>query len=252
MRLYGLIGFPLSHSFSKKYFTTKFENEGLRQYAYNNYPIPIIDDLNKILVLPGLEGLNVTIPYKEQVIPFLHHTSEIVKKINACNCIRIIDGKLFGLNTDVTGFEKVLEEKLNPEVHKQALILGTGGSAKAIRYVLEKKGIKYSNVSRKPSVDSFSYEQLTKEVFQSHQLIINATPLGMFPNIIEAPPIPYKFLSKNHLLVDLIYNPEKTLFLKKGEEQGALIQNGYEMLVSQAEESWNIWQKEEKELMSSF
>lgn len=247
MRLYGLIGFPLSHSFSKKYFSEKFEQEGLEQFAYENFPIPVIDDLNKIISLPGLAGFNVTIPYKEEIIPFLHKSSAIVKKIGACNCIKIVDGKLFGYNTDVIGFEKTLTQKLNSEVHKQALILGTGGSAKAVKYVLEKKGISFKNVSRKPSADNLSYEQVTEEVILSHQLIINTTPLGLFPNIVEAPEIPYQFLTKDHFLFDLIYNPEKTLFLKKGEERGTVIQNGSEMLIHQADESWKIWNSEKED-----
>ncbi len=241
MRLYGLIGFPLSHSFSKKYFNQKFEKEGIQQCVYENFSIPVIDDFNKIISLPGLAGLNVTIPYKEQVIPFLHEASDIVKKIKACNCIKIKDGKLFGYNTDVPGFENSLNLKLNPEIHKKALILGTGGSAKAVKYVLEKKGISFKNVSRKPSADSFSYEQVTEDVIREFQLIINTTPLGLYPNVVEAPPIPYRFITKNNFLFDLIYNPAKTLFLTKGEEQGALIENGLTMLVNQAEENWKIW-----------
>ena len=241
MKLYGLIGFPLSHSFSKKYFTEKFEQEGMQQCVYENFPIPVMSELNKIIPLPGLSGLNVTIPYKEQVIPYLHRASALVQKIKACNCIKIVDGKLYGYNTDIAGFENSLSSKLNTAVHKLALILGTGGSAKAVKYVLEKKGISFKNVSRKPSADSLSYEQVTEEVILDHQLIINTTPLGLFPNIVEAPPIPYQFITKDHFLFDLIYNPDKTLFLKKGEEQGALIQNGYEMLMMQAEENWKIW-----------
>ena len=244
MRLFGLIGYPLSHSFSKKYFTEKFEKEGLRDCTYENFPIPIIDDLKKVLALPGLQGLNVTIPYKEQVIPFLHQSSDIVKKINACNCIKIADGKLYGFNTDVAGFENSLKGKLNPAIHQQALILGTGGSSKAVKYVLEKMGIKFKMVSRKPSAGRLSYEQINKEIIHTHRLLINTTPLGMFPNVIEAPPLPYQFLTREHFLFDLIYNPEKTLFLKKGEEQGASIQNGYEMLVLQSDENWKIWNKE--------
>jgi shikimate dehydrogenase len=241
MRLFGLIGYPLSHSFSKKYFTEKFEKEGLKDCAYENFPIPNIVELKSILALPGLQGLNVTIPYKEQVIPFLYQSSKVVKKINACNCIKISDGELYGFNTDVAGFENSLTGKLNPAIHQQALILGTGGSSKAVKYVLEKKGIKFTIVSRKPAAGSLSYEQITKEIILKDKLIINTTPLGMFPNVVEAPPLPYQFLTPDHFLFDLIYNPEKTLFLKKGEEQGAQIQNGYEMLVMQAEASWKIW-----------
>ena len=245
MRLFGLIGYPLSHSFSKKYFTEKFEREGLDNCVYENFPIPDISELKKILALPGLEGINVTIPYKEEVIPYLNQTSDIVKKINACNCIKIKGGKLYGYNTDVAGFETSFKDKLNPSVHQLALILGTGGSSKAVKYALGKMGIEFKIVSRKPAAGAFSYEQVTKEIIQTHKLIINTTPLGMFPNVVEAPPLPYEFLSSEHFLFDLIYNPGKTLFLKKGEERGAKIQNGYEMLVLQAEENWKIWNKED-------
>ena len=241
MRRFGLIGFPLSHSFSKKYFTEKFEKEKLVDCTYENFPLTSIEELKMVLSLPGLEGLNVTIPYKEQVLSLLDYSSEVVKKIKACNCIKIKEGKLSGYNTDVTGFEKSLKNKLNQATHKNALILGTGGSAKAVIYVLENMGIKFKSVSRKPSAQSLSYEQLTKEIILEHKLIINTTPLGLFPNIIEAPPIPYQFLTPGHFLFDLIYNPPKTLFLKKGEEMGTVIQNGYDMLVLQAEENWKIW-----------
>lgn len=246
MRLFGLIGFPLSHSFSKKYFTEKFEREGLANCRYENFAIPSIDELRKILATPGLEGLNVTIPYKEKVIPFLHYTSQVVKKIKACNCIKIKNGKLYGYNTDIAGFERSLKNNWNPFLHSHALILGTGGSAKAVRYVLDKYDIKYKKVSRKPSADSYSYEQLTKSIIAKYKLIINTTPLGMFPNVVEAPPIPYEFLTEEHFLFDLIYNPAKTLFLKKGEEQGAFIQNGYDMLVQQAEVNWSVWNNDEE------
>lgn len=244
MRLFGLIGYPLSHSFSKKYFTEKFERERRTDCLYENFPIPAIDDLRKILAIPGLSGLNVTIPYKEQVIPFLHQASAVVKKIKACNCIKIKDGQLYGHNTDVTGFENSLRDKLNPNAHRRALILGTGGSSKAVKFVLNKMGIEFQVVSRKPAAGSLSYEQVTQEIIHEYKLIINTTPLGMFPNVVEAPPLPYQFITSGHFLFDLIYNPEKTLFLKKGEEQGALIQNGYQMLIYQAEESWKIWNQE--------
>ncbi len=245
MRLFGLIGYPLSHSFSKKYFTEKFEKEGWRDCVYENFPIASIDELKKILAQPGLEGLNVTIPYKEKVISFLHQPSPVVKKIKACNCIKIQNGKLYGYNTDIAGFEKSLKKNWNPFLQSHALILGTGGSAKAVKYVFDKFDIKYKYVSRKPSADSFSYEQLTKAIIAKYKLIVNTTPLGMFPNIVEAPPIPYEFLTSEHFLFDLIYNPAKTLFLKKGEEYGAFIQNGYDMLVEQAEVNWEIWNKDE-------
>jgi len=241
MKLYGLIGYPLTHSFSKKYFTEKFEKEARPDCTYENFPIDDIGELKKILLLPGLQGLNVTIPYKEQVISYLNVSSVVVKKIRACNCIRIKEGKLVGYNTDIFGFEQSLKIKWNPFIQEYALVLGSGGSAKAVKYVLEKLGVGFKTVSRKPSAGNYSYEQLNKEIINRHKLIINTTPLGMFPNMVEAPPIPYEFLSPEHFLFDLIYNPEKTLFLKKGEERGALIQNGYDMLVIQAEMNWKIW-----------
>lgn len=252
MRLFGLIGYPLSHSFSKKYFTEKFEKECIIDCAYENFPIPDIDELKTVLALPGLQGFNVTIPFKEQIIPFLHYKSEIVKKINACNCIKILDGKLYGFNTDVFGFEKTLLKKSDPVIHRHALVLGTGGSSKAVKFVLGKLKISFTEVSRKPAAGCLSYEQVTKEVIQENQLIINTTPLGMFPNVIEAPSLPYNLLTPDHLLVDLIYNPEKTMFLKMGEDSGAQIQNGLEMLVLQAEKSWEIWNHHPEMLTGDF
>lgn len=242
MRLFGLIGYPLGHSFSKKYFTEKFEKEGMVNYLYENFPLTDIEQLAALLEkYPDMEGLNVTIPYKELVLSYLDDSTPEVQQIRACNCIRIRGGKLTGYNTDIIGFEKSLLKGINPALHKMALILGTGGSAKAIKYVLEKKGIAFNYVSRKPGSGIFSYEQLTENIIKTHTLIINTTPLGMFPKVVEAPPIPYQYLGKDHFLFDLIYNPEKTLFLKKGETSGASIKNGYDMLLFQAEENWKIW-----------
>lgn len=241
MRRFGLIGYPLSHSFSRKYFTEKFERENLSDCRYDNFPIPSIEHLAGVLKeYPELCGLNVTIPYKENVLSYLQEKSPLVRKIKACNCIHIVNGKLIGHNTDAPAFERSLREKLQP-YHQKALILGTGGAAKAVEYSLRQLNIDYRYVSRKPSARSFSYEQLTEKLMQDYLLIINTTPLGMSPNIIEAPQIPYHALGSRHYLFDLIYNPEKTLFLQKGEESGAVIKNGHEMLVFQAEESWRIW-----------
>ena len=241
MRLFALIGYPLTHSFSKKYFTEKFEKEGLKDCRYEHFSIDDISKLKTVLEEnPDLCGLNVTIPYKEQVLSFLNEKNELVKQIKACNCISIKKGKLKGYNTDVLGFEQSLQEKLKPQ-HKKALILGTGGAAKAVEFVLDKHNIAYKYVSRKPSSKNYSYEQLTPSIIKSHTLIINTTPLGMYPAVTEAPPIPYESLTSDHYLFDLIYNPEVTLFLRKGQEKGAAIKNGYQMLVIQAEESWKIW-----------
>ena len=241
MKQFGLIGYPLAHSFSQNFFTKKFEKENLPDCRYDTFSLPSIDDLENIIKTnPELRGLNVTIPYKEQVLSFLYEKSALVKKIKACNCIKIKNGKLIGHNTDAPAFEQSLKEKLKPH-HTKALILGTGGAAKAVEYSLRQLNILYKYVSRKPSAKSFSYEQLTNEVMKEYSLIINTSPLGMHPNIVEAPQIPYHALTPEHYLFDLIYNPDKTLFLQKGEEQGAAIKNGYEMLVLQAEESWRIW-----------
>lgn len=241
MRLFGLIGYPLTHSFSKKYFSEKFEKEGIQDCRYELFSIPAIDDLKEILRSnPQLSGLNVTIPYKEKVLPFLDESDETVKKIKACNCIQVRHGRLKGFNTDVTGFERSLKELLQP-YHTKALVLGTGGAAKAVEFALKKTGIAYHHVSRRPSVHNYSYEQLTPQVMNEHLLIINTTPLGTYPAINEAPPLPYEQLTTRHYLFDLVYNPAKSLFLQKGEENGARIKNGYDMLVIQAEESWRIW-----------
>jgi shikimate dehydrogenase len=241
MRLFGLIGYPLSHSFSKKYFTEKFEQEGLSNCRYENFPIASIDELKKVFENnPDLEGLNVTIPYKEQVLPFLYESSEAVKHVGACNCIKVISGKLYGFNTDVIGFEETINAKLLPH-HKKALVLGSGGASKAIQFVLRKKGIEFLVISRSMNPLFIPYEKVTPDLIQEYPLIINTTPLGMQPHTDTYPSIPYSALTTQHYLYDLIYNPAKTLFLQKGEERGAAIQNGADMLVIQAEESWNIW-----------
>jgi shikimate dehydrogenase len=241
MRLFGLIGYPLSHSFSKKYFTEKFEKQKLVDCRYENFSIASIENLPEVLKQnPELMGLNVTIPYKEQVIPYLYEASDAVKKIGACNCIKIQEGKLYGFNTDVIGVEKSIISSTKPE-GKQALILGTGGAAKAVAFVLEKLGITYRFVSRKASENVYGYKDLTDSIIASNFVIINTTPLGMYPAVNEAPPINYNAVTNNHFLFDLIYNPEKTMFLEQGEKRGAAIKNGYEMLLLQAEESWKIW-----------
>ena len=241
MRQFGLIGYPLSHSFSKKYFTEKFEKEGWTDCAYENFPLSAIDQLPALLKeYPQLEGINVTIPYKEQVITFLSKQSPVVDKIKACNCIKIQGKELAGHNTDVTGFELSLLPRLATH-HKHALILGTGGAAKAVEYVLLKLGIASKYVSRRASPGTLNYESIDDELMQSHTLIINTTPLGMYPDTKSCPPIPYSLISSRHYLFDLVYNPAKTLFLENGERYGATISNGSDMLQIQAEESWNIW-----------
>ena len=242
MRKYGLIGYPLTHSFSQRFFSEKFEREGVSGAMYSNFSLAGIDELSAILADPELRGLNVTIPYKEQVISFLHGQSPVVAEIGACNCIRIEGGKLIGHNTDVVGFEQSLARKLGDH-HRQALVLGTGGAAKAVEYVLRKLGIFYRLVTRRPRPDTgdMGYEQVDAAVLAEHTLVINTTPVGMYPKVEEMPPLPYDALTPRHYLFDLIYNPARTMFLQQGEERGAVVENGYDMLILQAEESWRIW-----------
>lgn len=241
MPCFGLLGYPLSHSFSQKYFTEKFARLGLTDYVYENFSLPDIAELKNILESrKDLLGFNITIPYKKQIMDFLQETSPVVADIGACNCVRILDGKLIGYNTDVVGFEASLSPFLKP-YHTRALILGTGGASVAVEYVLRKKGIGYANVSRTSSTKGITYGDITKEVMAAHLLIINTTPLGMYPNVANAPDIPYQFLDSRHHLYDLIYNPVETVFLANGRKHGATVQNGQEMLVLQAEESWRIW-----------
>lgn len=241
MKKYGLIGYPLTHSFSKKYFSEKFNRELISNVTYELFPIENIGLLLDLLnAEPMLHGLNVTIPYKQEVMQFLDVLSPVVKEINACNCIKIVEGKLIGFNTDVIGFEKSLKKKLKIH-HNQAIILGTGGAAKAVEYVLRKNGISYLQVSRNKSETAISYEELTPEIISTHNLIVNTTPLGMYPAIDDAPAIPYGAISSSHYLFDLVYNPAETVFLKKGRIHGADTENGADMLVDQAEASWEIW-----------
>ena len=241
MRKFGLIGFPLSHSFSRNYFTNKFAAEGIRDCEYHLFPLKSINELPQLISEnPTLCGLNVTIPYKESVLPFLHSVSPAVKQIGACNCIKITKGQLEGYNTDVVGFEESIKPFLKPEIRK-ALILGTGGAAKAVAWVLKKLSIDYQYVSRKSGEGILSYNDISSKVLKEIPLIINTTPLGMQPNIFNKPSLPYGAIAPGHLCYDLIYNPEKTSFLAACEAEGAVIKNGLEMLEIQAEESWRIW-----------
>jgi len=241
MRKYGLIGYSLSHSFSKKYFTTKFEKEGIPDAVYELFPISTIEELPGLLRSNSdLLGLNVTIPYKEKLFPFLSTCNSIVQTTRACNCIRIENGKLNGFNTDVIGFEKSLLKKLKP-IHGRALVLGTGGAAKAVEFVLRKLGITYQSVSRKKSDHTITYSDIDPKSLGQHLLVINTTPVGMYPAVDQSPQLPYEAVTADHFFFDLVYNPEKTLFLQNAEKKGAEIENGLEMLVIQAEESWKIW-----------
>lgn len=242
MKTYGIIGFPLTHSFSQKYFTEKFQREGITDARYEVYPIGAVHEIHDLIKEdPGLQGLNVTIPYKQSVLPQLDDLSNLPGGLNACNCIRIHNGKTIGYNTDVTGFELSVLPHLKKQ-HIAALVLGNGGAAEAVRSVLKKLQIPFTTVGRKRGEGaSLTYSEVDPSVIEANKLIINTTPLGTFPNIHECPDIPYRYLTPEHLLYDLVYNPAKTLFLQKGELQGAAVKNGYEMLVLQAEESWKIW-----------
>lgn len=245
MKIYGLIGFPLTHSFSQKYFEQKFNTEKITGCVYQCFSIASITELKDILYEnPDLCGLNVTIPYKQAVLQQLTSCRDIPNGLNACNCIKVKAGKTFGYNTDIIGFEKSLLPHLK-QTHKKALILGNGGAAEAIKFVLTKLGMPYKVVSRKPHRDALlTYANLDEVTMNEHQLIVNTTPVGTFPNIHECPDIPYQFLRSDHFLYDLVYNPDETLFLKKGASMGTATKNGYEMLVLQAEESWRIWNED--------
>ena len=241
MRRFGLIGKTLKHSFSKTYFTEKFRDEGIQNCLYESFELSSIDEFPGLVSrYPDLEGLNVTIPYKEAVLPFLDERNEVVQAIEACNCIKISRGKLLGFNTDVAGFRNSLQPRLKPH-HKKALILGSGGAAKAVKYALQQLAVECLVVSRRKEAGDLGYEDVDDEVLNDYTLLINTTPLGMYPNTNDDPPIRYEYVTSRHFLFDLIYNPAKTRFLERGEKQGAQIANGYEMLLLQAEESWRIW-----------
>jgi shikimate dehydrogenase len=241
---FGLIGKDISYSFSKKYFTEKFAQDLYEDCSYENFDILNIEDFPSILNNnPNLKGLNVTIPYKESIIPYLDTVSEKAFQIGAVNVIRFTKkGNLKGYNSDWFGFKKSLEPLLQAH-HKKALILGTGGAAKAVAFALEQLGITYSFVSREANPNTIDYSLINATTFDNHQIIINCTPVGTSPNTKEFPPIPYTYFSNQHIAFDLIYNPEETEFLKKAKKQGAIIKNGYEMLVYQAEKAWKIWNK---------
>ena len=278
MTTYGLIGYPLGHSFSRKFFTEKFEKEGI-DAQYLNFEIPSIEEFPEIIKNnPELRGLNVTIPYKQQVMQYLDDISEEAKAIGAVNVVRIerpspqpspimgretmrnagnkpdglpikgdmsegLRGSLIGYNSDVIGFVESIHPLLKAH-HKKALILGTGGASKAIRYGLEKKlGMKTLFVSRSAREGMITYEEVTAEVLKEYEVIVNCSPVGMYPHVDECPALPYEAMNENNLLYDLVYNPLETLFMKKGAEQGATVKNGLEMLHLQAIASWKFWEK---------
>lgn len=243
-RIFGLVGRNIGHSFSKKYFTEKFSAAGAEHNVYQNFDLENIALFPDIIRdNPGLVGLNVTIPYKQAIIPFLDKMSANATQIGAVNTIRITKkGKLKGYNTDWYGFMESLRPLLKPN-HKKALILGTGGASKAIAFAFEKLGILHTFVSRSPADGAIGYDRINATTFDNHQIIVNCTPLGTFPNSDTFPPIPYEFLTSQHIAYDLIYNPEETYFLKRAKENGTITKNGYEMLVLQAERAWKIWNK---------
>jgi len=259
MKLYGLIGYPLSHSFSKKFFTEKFQKEHITDASYTLIPIEDIKDLANVLKEnPNLFGLNVTVPHKINVLKYLDWIEHDAKQVGAVNCIRVFaespvmaaftgevgvighNYRLEGYNTDVYGFETSLRPLLQ-NWHSDALILGDGGAAKAVKYVIGKLGMDYQVVTRKAQPNSILFSELTPGLIAKYKLIINTTPVGMYPNVEECPLLPYEAITDEHLLYDLIYNPEETLFLKNGAKNGAAIKNGLEMLILQAEKSWEIW-----------
>jgi shikimate dehydrogenase len=240
MRTFGLIGFPLTHSFSVKYFAEKFVREGILDCVYKNFPLHSIGDFATLLKEENLSGLNVTIPYKESVIDYLDEIDAAAASIGAVNCIKITDGKLKGYNTDVFGFAESLKNYLG-DIRPRALILGTGGSSKAISFALDQLDISFHFVSRQKKTDQLTYQELTADIIRDHTLIINTTPLGMFPDTEAAPDLPYTALTGDHYLYDLIYNPEETLFLREGRLNKAHTKNGLEMLYLQAEKNWEIW-----------
>lgn len=248
MEKYGLIGYPLTHSFSKRFFNEKFEKEGINA-LYENFELKEISWFPDVIRNnPDLKGLNVTIPYKEQVIPYLDELNDAAREIGAVNTIKINrSGEKFflkGFNTDTYGFETSLKPLLQDH-HKKALILGTGGASKALKYVLNKLGIEYLSASiEELKENEIRYEEIDENIMKERLLIINATPLGTYPKTERFPPIPYEFITDKHLLFDLVYNPEVTEFMKRGKEEGAAVKNGYEMLLQQALKSYEIWNRD--------
>jgi shikimate dehydrogenase len=244
MKKYGLIGYPLSQSFSKDFFTNKFQNNKI-DAEYLNFELESIGEFPEIIdENPELMGFNVTIPYKEKILPFLTNLDKEAEKVMAVNTVKIEmnfeEKQLVGYNTDISGFEETLKNYLQKH-HSKALILGTGGASKAVKYVLEKLGIEYIFASRGKERGYLTYKELCDDIIAEHTLIVNTTPLGMFPDIDSYPVLPYNAITDKHLCYDLIYNPSETVFLKKSKEQGAVIVNGKEMLIKQAEKSWEIW-----------
>ena len=243
MKLYALIGHPLKHSFSRDLFTQKFQYEGL-DCRYQNYDIQSVERIRDIIAEhPELSGFNVTYPYKESIIPLLDEMDDTAKEIGAVNTVKVEKGKTKGYNTDIYGFEKLLERALKGRVVDHALVLGTGGASKAVQYVLRQKNIPYSTVSRSAEKGDYTYEALTDEILKQSHLIINATPLGMLPRTYEFPDLHYQVLNGKHTLIDLIYNPKETAFMELGRTWGAKVYNGMQMFEEQAKKTWELWQE---------
>ncbi|MDT0606972.1 shikimate dehydrogenase family protein [Croceitalea rosinachiae] len=237
---FGLVGKNISYSFSQGFFTEKFKKLGLVNTSYQNFDLDDITKFHDLINDNNLKGLNVTIPYKELIIPFLDSLDLNAESIGAVNTIKFTSGTLKGFNTDAYGFEKAIKPHLKTQ-HKKALLLGTGGASKAIAYVFDALGVDYTYVSRNPTKNQYTYHKLDKTILSEYTIIVNCSPVGTYPNIEEKPNIPYEYITPKHLLFDLIYNPEKTAFLKTGEANGATIQNGLAMLEFQAEKAWEIW-----------
>lgn len=244
MKRYGLIGYPLEHSFSPEYFRKKFQDENL-QAIYELFPVKNIHDFPKLLdAHHDLSGLNVTIPHKQSIIPFLHHISDEAKAIGAVNTLKIEHkprAVITGYNTDVVGLQNTIEDLIVSRSNIHALILGTGGASVSVQFVLKNFDIPFRLVSRKANKGNLTYQQINQDTIRYHHLIINTTPLGMHPNVESYPELPYDCITTDHILYDLVYNPPKTRFLQKGEEKGATTMNGLKMLKLQAEASWQIW-----------
>ena len=242
MKRYGLIGHPLKHSQSRFYFNEKFEHEGL-DCRYQHFDLKSIEEIHEVMeTYPDLCGFNVTIPYKEAIIPLLDEIDPTAKEVGAVNVVTIQNGRLKGYNTDVYGFSQLLERALKGKEVEHALVLGTGGASKAVRYVLKEKNIPFSTVSRSPEKGDYTYETLTDEILRQNHLIINTTPLGMAPKFDDFPDLHYQALSNKHILIDLIYNPKETAFMELGRTWGAKVYNGWQMFEEQAKKTWEIFQ----------
>lgn len=240
-KLFGLLGFPLGHSFSRGYFEKKFQTQGIENCQYRNFEY---QDPRQILTEDSLMGFNVTIPHKVAIVELLSQLDPAAAEVGAVNCVKVLNGgALEGYNTDIIGFERSLSSMIGQSSDLRALVLGSGGAARAVEYVLSKLGIEFQKVSRTASAGVIDYHGITREVMFAHRLIINTTPLGMYPNIEASPDIPYQWITEEHFLFDLVYNPAQTEFMRCGRKQSAIVKNGLEMLTLQAEAAWDIWNR---------